>query len=186
MLSTWIKAERERRGWSQTELARRIGVRQNTVSQWESGDRTLTDVTIITRLADALGVTVNEVLAAGGITAIPTRADQLTALQARARQFPTVRYVQSTLRQVERHADASDDVWTTLVGVLEDLLQDAEQAAMAQAPEGPGAARLPTRAQTSPETRQAGETPRYAITVPGARRVHEEEGQYYAAEGISY
>lgn len=32
-----IKLLREHRGWSQLQLARRLGVQQSTVSRWESG-----------------------------------------------------------------------------------------------------------------------------------------------------
>lgn len=37
-LGSRIKAEREKRGWEQAELAARIGVGQQTVSRWESGN----------------------------------------------------------------------------------------------------------------------------------------------------
>lgn len=34
-----IREARMRAGWSQTELAGRVGVRQSTVARWESGSR---------------------------------------------------------------------------------------------------------------------------------------------------
>lgn len=34
-----IKAQREARGWSQTDLAIRVGVHRSTVSLWESAKR---------------------------------------------------------------------------------------------------------------------------------------------------
>lgn len=39
-LSARIRQERERRRWSQIELARRIGVSESTIRRWESGERT--------------------------------------------------------------------------------------------------------------------------------------------------
>ena len=37
-LGNLIKAEREKRGWDQIDLAKRMGVTQQTVSRWEKGD----------------------------------------------------------------------------------------------------------------------------------------------------
>lgn len=34
-----LKAIRKQKGFSQSELAKLIGVSQNTISQWENGDR---------------------------------------------------------------------------------------------------------------------------------------------------
>lgn len=39
-LSTLIRTMRERNGFSQANLARRIGVGQTAVSQWEGGTKT--------------------------------------------------------------------------------------------------------------------------------------------------
>jgi transcriptional regulator with XRE-family HTH domain len=37
---TWLKVEREARGWTQAEMAERIGVTTNTVARWERGEVT--------------------------------------------------------------------------------------------------------------------------------------------------
>ncbi len=50
-----IRAERDRRGWSQRELARRAGVPQYTVSRYEAGVRKL-DLDVLEKLARAFGV----------------------------------------------------------------------------------------------------------------------------------
>lgn len=39
-LGSWIREERERHAWRQAELARRLGVRQQTVSRWERAQST--------------------------------------------------------------------------------------------------------------------------------------------------
>jgi transcriptional regulator with XRE-family HTH domain len=36
----WLKVEREARGWTQVEMAQRIGVSANTVARWERGEVT--------------------------------------------------------------------------------------------------------------------------------------------------
>lgn len=50
-----VREARERRGWSQRELAQRANVRQATVSQLERGVRRL-DLEVLERVAKALGV----------------------------------------------------------------------------------------------------------------------------------
>lgn len=56
-----IREEREKRGWSQRELARRAKVRQATISQLERGVRRL-DLEVLERIARALGVSANRLL----------------------------------------------------------------------------------------------------------------------------
>jgi transcriptional regulator with XRE-family HTH domain len=50
-----IRAARERHGWSQTQLAKRLDCTQTAVSYWESGSRALGVVELI-EVAEALGV----------------------------------------------------------------------------------------------------------------------------------
>jgi transcriptional regulator with XRE-family HTH domain len=57
-----IQAARERRGFSQLELARRMGVSQAAVSQLESG-KSVTLETTLAKVADGLGLTLLQMLA---------------------------------------------------------------------------------------------------------------------------
>jgi transcriptional regulator with XRE-family HTH domain len=54
-----LKALRQKKGWSQRELARRAGVRHATLVELETGVRTETRTDIARRLAKALGVTLD-------------------------------------------------------------------------------------------------------------------------------
>lgn len=54
-----LKALRQKKGWSQRELARRAGVRHATLAELETGVRTETRTDIARRLAKALGVTLD-------------------------------------------------------------------------------------------------------------------------------
>ena len=56
-----LREMRQRAGLTQTELAKRMGVRANTVNQWESGSRH-PDVMLAPKLADVLGCTLDELL----------------------------------------------------------------------------------------------------------------------------
>lgn len=40
-LGDWLRIERKRMGWGQTELARRVGVTQKTISKWEAKDSSI-------------------------------------------------------------------------------------------------------------------------------------------------
>lgn len=57
MLESRIKEARERLGWSQADLARRMHVAQPTVSGWEAGKKS-PRVRILARLAGILGVSI--------------------------------------------------------------------------------------------------------------------------------
>ena len=58
---TTIKLLRERRGFTQAELADRIGVSSKTISKWETA-KGLPDIALIEPLAKALGVSVMELM----------------------------------------------------------------------------------------------------------------------------
>lgn len=55
-----VAASRERRGWSQTDLADKLGTSQKQVSRWECG-RT-PNVTTLKKIADVLGVSVDDLI----------------------------------------------------------------------------------------------------------------------------
>ena len=57
-----IKALRERKGWSQSELARRAGVTSQYIVQLESGARKNPSLDVLRKLADALDVKVESLL----------------------------------------------------------------------------------------------------------------------------
>lgn len=56
-----LKTIRQRKGLSQTELAHAVGVSQNTISQWESGNRS-PSISMLKRLAFVLECTADILL----------------------------------------------------------------------------------------------------------------------------
>jgi transcriptional regulator with XRE-family HTH domain len=62
MLGQRIRQARERKGWSQRELARQAGVRHAIISELETGKKMDTIGVILKRLARALGVSVDFLL----------------------------------------------------------------------------------------------------------------------------
>ncbi|MCM1235825.1 MAG: helix-turn-helix transcriptional regulator [Ruminococcus flavefaciens] len=54
-----LKEFREQRGLSQTELAERVGLKQTTISQYESGSRR-PNLSMAKKIADALGMTLDD------------------------------------------------------------------------------------------------------------------------------
>ncbi|RYG35748.1 transcriptional regulator [bacterium] len=78
-----LRTIRERRGMSQGELARRVGVSQATVSRWESGDDA-PSAENIHALGFALGVTAEETLALASVRgeAVTDLGDDLEAFTA--------------------------------------------------------------------------------------------------------
>ena len=61
-----VKALREQRGLTQLQLAERLSVSDKTVSKWETG-RGYPDITLLEPLADALSVSVAELLSGSPI-----------------------------------------------------------------------------------------------------------------------
>jgi len=54
-LGTQVRVAREKRGWTQTELAARAGMRQHAISRFEAGDSVPT-IQTLERIAAALDV----------------------------------------------------------------------------------------------------------------------------------
>lgn len=57
-----IRAVREQKGWSQAELAERAGTRQATISEIETGRNSRIDLSLLERIAVALGVEPGELI----------------------------------------------------------------------------------------------------------------------------
>lgn len=67
-LGARIRSYRMARGWSQADLASKIGVSRPTVTQWESGDTKNIRNDNLVSLAKALQISLNELLQpAGGV-----------------------------------------------------------------------------------------------------------------------
>ncbi|SHF98540.1 helix-turn-helix domain-containing protein [Ornithinibacillus halophilus] len=56
-----LKREREKQGWSQTELAEKIHVSRQSVSKWETG-KNFPNIEVIIHLSDLFGITIDELL----------------------------------------------------------------------------------------------------------------------------
>ena len=61
IFSERLKKEREKRGWSQTELAEKIYVSRQSVSKWETG-KNYPSIEVIIGLSDLFGITIDEML----------------------------------------------------------------------------------------------------------------------------
>ena len=66
MLGSIIRGARKRRGLTQTQLAERCGVTQESVSQWEDPENNCKESTLA-KVATALGLTVDELLVEGAL-----------------------------------------------------------------------------------------------------------------------
>jgi len=73
---TTIKALREKKGLTQSQLADRLGVSSKAVSKWETA-KGLPDITLIEPLAKALGVSVMELMSCQTVTNQNTTANIL-------------------------------------------------------------------------------------------------------------
>src|SRR5689334_15341604 len=72
MLGAWVKAERERRGWSQSELARRARLAQSYISRLEIHTRTKPSLRVVEQLAQAFEITPEQLMqAVGTMSAAP-------------------------------------------------------------------------------------------------------------------
>jgi transcriptional regulator with XRE-family HTH domain len=57
-----VREYRDRKHWTQAQLAERAGVRQATVSLYESGKARRVDLDVLDRIAHALGVPTQKLL----------------------------------------------------------------------------------------------------------------------------
>ena len=57
-----LKELRKESGLTQMELARKLNVKQNTISNWENG-KSKPDIITTTKLAEVFGVSTDEVIA---------------------------------------------------------------------------------------------------------------------------
>jgi len=56
-----LKKEREKRGWSQDDLAKKIYVSRQSVSKWETG-KNYPSIEVIINLSDLFNITIDELL----------------------------------------------------------------------------------------------------------------------------
>lgn len=61
IFSERLKSEREKKGWSQAELAEKIHVSRQSVSKWETG-KNYPNIEVIIDLSDLFGITIDELL----------------------------------------------------------------------------------------------------------------------------
>src|SRR5690606_17654620 len=61
IFSERLKTEREKRNWSQTELAEKIHVSRQSVSKWETG-KNYPSIEVLIALSDLFGITIDEML----------------------------------------------------------------------------------------------------------------------------
>ncbi|HDR7353461.1 Transcriptional repressor [Bacillus cereus] len=61
IFSERLKQEREKRNWSQNDLAEKIHVSRQSVSKWETG-KNYPSIEIIIHLSDLFGITIDELL----------------------------------------------------------------------------------------------------------------------------
>ncbi len=59
---TAIRQYREKKGWTQEDVANRVGVAKTTVSMWETGDRK-PDIITLKKLASIFECTTDDLLA---------------------------------------------------------------------------------------------------------------------------
>jgi transcriptional regulator with XRE-family HTH domain len=70
-----IKDARTRRGLTQAQLARALGVQQNVVARLEDGGRPDPRLSTIVAIAQALGISIDALVAEAGLIAQPVRPD---------------------------------------------------------------------------------------------------------------
>lgn len=93
MLNTEIKKLRKQAGWTQTQLAERLGVSQATVASWESGIRR-PDLSLLPAIAAVFGVTVNDIY--GDDAPKDDLAEEAMAIRERMRRDPNYRLLFQT------------------------------------------------------------------------------------------
>ena len=82
MLGAWVKAERERRGWSQSELARRAGLAQSYISRMEVNARTKPSLKVVEQLARAFEISPEQLMqAVSAMQPAPTEPSSLNVAE---------------------------------------------------------------------------------------------------------
>lgn len=59
-----LKTYREAKGVTQKQLADHLGVRDNTISSWESGTNSI-DISVLLKICDFLGIELNDIYGIG-------------------------------------------------------------------------------------------------------------------------
>ncbi len=81
-----IKLFRENKGFSQKELAEKIGVKHNAVSSWEAGINSV-KIEVLMDMCDILGVSLNQMY---GKESSPTPAAQCSPLQSKINRLDEI------------------------------------------------------------------------------------------------
>lgn len=76
-LGDMIREAREERGWTQDELAERLGVARQTVGRWETGGGVPNIPDQFNSVVSALGLSAEEALLAMGVRVYPPAAARL-------------------------------------------------------------------------------------------------------------
>ena len=61
-IGLFLAQARKEKGWTQAELAEKLGVSNRSISRWETG-KTMPDYSLLSPLCGALGLSVNELFA---------------------------------------------------------------------------------------------------------------------------
>lgn len=90
-----VRQRRLLRGWSQQDLANRVGVSRATASHIELGLKRVTDPQVVKRLAEVLDITPDVVYAAQGVIPpdIVDSVSRMTAFQLQALREVLVEHV---------------------------------------------------------------------------------------------
>lgn len=102
-----IRAARLRRGWTQDELAARLGIKASYISQWETGIRKWPG-TYVRALAEALGLSQVEMAVAAGLIDRPDTAPPPAADPAREAVYAVA--AEMTPEEVALFADVGRDI----------------------------------------------------------------------------
>lgn len=66
-IGSFIAARRKMNGWTQSQLAEKLGITDKAISKWETG-RSIPDLSLFRPLCELLGITLNELLAGENIS----------------------------------------------------------------------------------------------------------------------
>lgn len=110
----FIARLRKERGLTQEELGKRLGVTNKTVSRWENGNY-MPDIELLVPLGEALGVSVNELLAGERLddAAFRRQADEILVEAVRESSFSVKERTEFFKKKWMR-----DNVWLIAVSVL--------------------------------------------------------------------